>query len=150
MYEGRTVFSQALDFFPRKQFRKCVNRYGGNYRTRSFTCYEQFLCMAFVQLTYRDSLRNTVLCLRALHNKLHHVRIQSKVSRSTLADANENRDWRIYCDFAQILIAQARKIYAILQVISVSLFEKIPIYQILNDSHYKSKFTSGPMQLNLF
>lgn len=112
MYEGRTVFSQAMDFLPRKQFRKCVDRYGGNYRSRSFTCYEQFLCMAFAQLTYRDSLRDTVLCLRALHNKLHHVGIQSKVSRSTLADANENRDWRIYCDFAQVLIAQARKLYA--------------------------------------
>jgi hypothetical protein len=112
MYEGRTVFSQALDFLPRKQFRKCVERYQGNYRIRSFTCYEQFLCMAFAQLTYRDSLRDTVLCLRALHNKLHHVGIQTKVSKSTLADANENRDWRIYCDFAQVLIAQARKLYA--------------------------------------
>jgi hypothetical protein len=112
MYEGRTVFSQALDFLPRKQFRKCVARYDGNYRTRSFSCYEQFLCMIFAQLTYRDSLRDTVQCLRALHKKLHHVGIQSKVSRSTLADANEKRDWRIYCDFAQILIGQARKLYA--------------------------------------
>lgn len=112
MYEGRTVFSQALEFLPRKQFRKCVSRYEGNCRTRSFTCYEQFLCMAFAQLTYRDSLRDTVMCLRAMHSKLHHVGIQSKVSRSTLADANENRDWRIYCDFAQVLIAHARKLYA--------------------------------------
>jgi hypothetical protein len=112
MYEGRTVFSQALDFLPRKQFRKCVARYDGNYRTRSFSCYEQFLCMIFAQLTYRDSLRDTVQCLRALHKKLHHVGIQSKVSRSTLADANEKRDWRIYCDFAQILIGQARELYA--------------------------------------
>jgi hypothetical protein len=111
MYEGRTVFSQTLDFLPRKPFRRCVQRYGGNYRIRSFTCYEQFLCMAFAQLTYRDSLRDTVLCLRALQKKLHHVGIQSKVSRSTLADANENRDWRIYGDFAQILIGQARKLY---------------------------------------
>ncbi len=111
MYEGRTVFSQTMDFLPRKSFRRCVQRYGGNSRIRSFTCYEQFLCMAFAQLTYRDSLRDTVLCLRALQKKLHHVGIQSKVSRSTLADANENRDWRIYSDFAQILIGQARKLY---------------------------------------
>ncbi|MFV9644284.1 MAG: IS4 family transposase [Desulfobacterales bacterium] len=112
MYQGRTVFSQVLDFLPQKNFRKCVNRYNCNYRIRSFTCYEQFLCMAFAQLTYRESLRDTVLCLRAMHNKLHHVGIQSKVSKSTLADANEKRDWRIYCDFAQLLIGQARKLYA--------------------------------------
>jgi hypothetical protein len=111
MYEGRTVLSQTFDFLPRKQFRKCVDRYRGNYRVRSLTCYEQFLCMAFSQLSYRDSLRDTVLCLRALHNKLHHVGIQSKISRSTLADANETRDWRIFCDFAQVLIGQARKLY---------------------------------------
>lgn len=109
MYEGRTVLSQTLDFLPRKSFRRCVQRYGGNYRSRSFTCYEQFLCMAFAQLTYRDRLRDTVLCLRALQKKLHRASIQSKVSRSTLADANENRDWRIYSDFAQILIGQARR-----------------------------------------
>jgi len=89
-----------------------VNRYSGNYRIRSLTCYEQFLCMAFAQLTYRDSLRDTVLCLWAMQNKLHHVGIQSHVAKSTLADANEKRDWRIYCDFAQVLIAQARKLYA--------------------------------------
>lgn len=112
MYQGRTVFSQVLDFLPRKSFRTCVNRYNGNYRIRSFTCYEQFLCMAFAQLTYRESLRDTVLCLRAVHKKLHNVGIQSKVARSTLADANEKRDWRIYCDFAQVLIGQARKLYA--------------------------------------
>ena len=111
MYEGRTVLSQTLDFLPRKSFRRCVQRYGGNYRSRSFTCYEQFLCMAFAQLTYRDRLRDTVLCLRALQKKLHRASIQSKVSRSTLADANENRDWRIYSAFAQILIGQARKLY---------------------------------------
>ena len=112
MHQGRTLFSQVLDFLPRKQFRKCVDRYRGNYRTRSFTCYDQFLCMAFAQLTYRDSLRDTILCLRAMRKKLHHVGIQGRVSRSTLADANEKRDWRIYCDFAQVLIGQARKLYA--------------------------------------
>jgi len=112
MYQGRIVFSQLLDFLPKKSFRTCVTRYNGNYRIRSLTCYEQFLCMAFAQLTYRDSLRDTVLCLRAMQNKLHHVGIQCKVAKSTLADANEKRDWRIYCDFAQVLIAQARKLYA--------------------------------------
>ncbi|WP_319526007.1 IS4 family transposase [uncultured Desulfosarcina sp.] len=112
MYQGRTVFSQVLDFLPRKSFRTCVKRYNGNYRIRSFSCYEQFLCMAFAQLTYRESLRDTVLCLRGMHNKLHNVGIQCKVARSTLADANEKRDWRIYCDFAQALIGQARKLYA--------------------------------------
>jgi len=112
MYEGRIVFSQLLDFLPRKSFRTCVKRYNGNHRIRSLTCYEQFLCMAFAQLTYRDSLRDTVSCLRAMQRKLHHVGIQSKVARSTLADANEKRDWRIYCDFAQVLIGHARKLYA--------------------------------------
>ena len=112
MYQGRTVFSQVLDFLPRKSFRTCVKRYNGNYRVRSFSCYEQFLCMAFAQLTYRESLRDTVLCLRAMHNKLHNVGIQCKVAKSTLADANEKRDWHIYCDFAQVLIGQARKLYA--------------------------------------
>ncbi len=112
MYQGRTVFSQVLDFLPRKSFRTCVKRYSGNYRIRSFSCYEQFLCMAFAQLTYRESLRDTVLCLRAMHHKLHNIGIQSKVARSTLADANEKRNWRIYCDFAQVLINKARKLYA--------------------------------------
>ena len=112
MHEGRTVFSQVLDFLPRKQFRKCVSRYRGNHRTRSFTCHDQFLCMAFAQLAYRESLRDTVLCLRALREKLHHVGIQGKVARSTLSDANEKRNWRIYCDFAQVLNGKARKLYA--------------------------------------
>ena len=112
MHQGRIVFSQLLDFLPKKSFRTCVNRYGGNYRIRSLTCYEQFLCMTFAQLTYRESLRDTVLCLRAMHNKRHHIGIQNKVAKSTLADANEKRDWRIYCDFAQVLIGQARKLYA--------------------------------------
>ncbi len=112
MHQGRIVFSQLLDFLPRKSFRTCVKRYNGNYRIRSLTCYEQFLCMAFAQLTYRVSLRDTVLCLQAMHKKLHHVGIQSRVAKSTLADANEKRDWRIYCDFAQVLIGQARRLYA--------------------------------------
>ncbi|MGB2927311.1 MAG: IS4 family transposase [Desulfobacterales bacterium] len=112
MNYGKTIFSQIIDFFPYKKFRRCVKRYNGNYRVRSFTCYDQFLCMAFAQLTYRESLRDIECCLRAIHEKLYHMGINGKVSRSTLADANEKRDWRIYSDFAQILIHKARKLYA--------------------------------------
>ena len=111
MYQGQTVFSQVLNFLSHKKFHQCVNRYKGNYRIRSFTCYDQLLCMAFAQLTYRESLRDIECCLRALHEKLYHMGIRGKVSRSTLADANENRDWRIYSDFAQILIHEARGLY---------------------------------------
>ena len=112
MYKGQTVFSQIMDFLPIKKFRHCVDRYNGNYRVRSFTCFDQFLCMAFAQLTYRESLRDIECCLRAMREKLYHMGIRGKVSRSTIAYANENRDWRIYCDFAQILIHQARELYA--------------------------------------
>ncbi len=112
MYQGQTVFSQVLSFLSHKKFHQCVNRYGGNYRTRSFTCYDQLLCMAFAQLTYRESLRDIECCLRAVREKLYHMGIRGRVSRSTLADANENRDWRIYSDFAQILIHEARGLYA--------------------------------------
>ena len=112
MYNGQSVFSQIMDFLPIKKFRRCVDRYNGNYRVRSFTCFDQFLCMAFAQLTYRESLRDIECCLRAMKAKLYHMGIRGKISRSTIADANENRDWRIYCDFAQILIHQARQLYA--------------------------------------
>jgi len=111
MYQGQTVFSQVMDFLPQKKFRQCVNRYRGNYRVRSFTCYDQLLCMAFAQLTYRESLRDIECCLRAMREKLYHMGIRGKVSRSTLADANETRDWRIYSDFAQTLIHEARRLY---------------------------------------
>jgi hypothetical protein len=111
MYQGQTVFSQVMDFLPQKKFRKCVERYSGNYRVRSFTCYDQLLCMAFAQLTYRESLRDIECCLRAMREKLYHMGIRGKVSRSTLANANETRDWRIYSDFAQILINEARRLY---------------------------------------
>jgi len=111
MYQGQTVFSQVMSFLPQKKFRQCVHRYHGNYRTRSFTCYDQLLCMAFAQLTYRESLRDIECCLRAMQEKLYHMGIRGKVSRSTLADANETRDWRIYGDFAQILIDEARRLY---------------------------------------
>ena len=111
MYQGQTVFSQVMDFLPQKKFRKCVERYSGNYRVRSFTCYDQLLCMAFAQLTYRESLRDIECCLRAMREKPYHMGIRGKVSRSTLANANETRDWRIYSDFAQILINEARRLY---------------------------------------
>ena len=111
MYQGQTVFSQVIDFLPKKKFRQCVDRYRGNYRIRSFTCYDQFLCMAFAQLAYRESLRDIECCLRAMREKLYHMGIRGKVSRSTLADANETRDWRIYSDFAQVLIHEARRLY---------------------------------------
>ena len=112
MNQGQTVFSQIIDFLPQKKFRQCVNRYNGNYRVRSFKCYNQLLCMAFAQLTYRESLRDIECCLRAMREKLYHMGIRGKVSRSTLADANEVRDCRIYSDFAQILIHEARHLYA--------------------------------------
>jgi hypothetical protein len=112
MNQGSTVFAQVLDFIPKRQFRRCVARYQGNHRVRSFTCSDQFLCMAFAQLTYRDSLRDIECCLRAMKDKLYHMGIRGKISRSTLSDANEKRDWRTYRDFAQILIRHARKLYA--------------------------------------
>ena len=111
MYQGQTVFSQLMDFLPRHSFRQCVTRYQGNYRMRSFSCYDQFLCMSFAQLTFRESLRDIECCLGALEEKLYHAGFRGHVSRSTLADANENRDWRIYADFAQLLIHQARTLY---------------------------------------
>lgn len=92
-------------------FRQCVKRYNGNYKIKSFTCWDQFLCMAFAQLTYRESLRDIQACLRAAQTKLYHLGIRGKVSRNTLANANQARDWRIYADFAQVLIAKARKLY---------------------------------------
>ena len=111
MNQGHTIFSQIFDFLPKKKFRQCVNRYRGNRRIRSFTCYDQFLCMAFAQLAYRESLRDIQCCLRAMQEKLYHMGIRGKVSRSTLADANEVRDWRIYSYFAQVLIHEARRLY---------------------------------------
>ena len=101
-----------MDFLPKHEFNKCIHRYRGNYRARHFKCYDQFLCMAFAHLTGRESLRDIETCLRAMQTKLYHAGIRCQVSRSTLADANENRDWRIYADFAQVLIGQARKLYA--------------------------------------
>ena len=112
MNQGSTVFAQVMDFLPKRQFRRCVQRYQGNYRVRSFTCFDQFLCMAFAQLTFRESLRDIECCLRAMEEKLYHSGFQGKIAKSTLADANEKRDWRIYRDFAYLLIAKARALYA--------------------------------------
>ena len=112
MYIERIVFSQLMDFLPKYEFNKCVRRYRGNYRVRDFSCLDQFLCMAFAQLTYRESLRDIETCLRAMQPKLYHAGIRGNVARSTMADANENRHWRIYADFAHILIHRARKLYA--------------------------------------
>jgi len=112
MYTGQIVFAQLMDFLPKYEFDVCVQRYRGNRRVRRFTCYDQFLCLAFAQLTYRESLRDIETCLRAMHPKLYHAGIRAKVCRNTLAKANEKRDWHIYADFAQVLIRQARKLYA--------------------------------------
>lgn len=111
MNKGQTVFAQIMSYLPRHSFRKCVSKYQGNYKVRSFSCWEQFLVMAFAQLTYRESLRDIETCLRAMQYKLHHIGIQSNISRSTLADANEKRDCRIYADFALILINEAKELY---------------------------------------
>ena len=112
MNSGKTIFAQLMDFVPAYEFRKCVERYNGNHKVISFSCWDQFLCMAFAQLTYRESLRDIQVCLRAAQSRLYHLGIRGKVSRNTLAHANQTRDWRIYADFAQILIQKARKLYA--------------------------------------
>jgi hypothetical protein len=111
MNSGRTLFAQLVEHFPIHEFRKCVARYHGNRRTKTFSCWDQFLCLIFAQLTYRESLRGIVACLRSQSDQLYHMGLRGTVSRSTLADANEGRDWRIYSDFAQVLIAQARTLY---------------------------------------
>lgn len=111
MYSGRLIFSQVMDFAPKYEFNKCVNRYYGNYKIKSFSCMDQFLSMAFAQLTYRESLRDIESCLRAMQPKLYHMGIRGSIAKSTLADANETRDWRIYADYAQVLINIARKLY---------------------------------------
>jgi len=111
MNSGRAIFAQLIDHLPVYEFRQCVARYRGDYRARTFSCWDQFLCMAFAQLTYRESLRDIVACLRSRQGRLYHMGIRGNVSRSTLAEANERRDWRIYADFAQILIREARTLY---------------------------------------
>jgi transposase len=110
--QGRTVFSQLLGFLPDREFRRCVARYSGDARPRGFSCWDQYLSMAFAQLTYRDGLRDIEACLRSLGGKLYHMGFHGRVARSTLADANESHDWRIFADFAQVLIRIARPLHA--------------------------------------
>lgn len=111
MNSGKTIFSQLMDFVPAYEFRKCVERYNGNRKLKSFSCWDQFLCMAFAQLTYRESLRDIEACLRSAGRKLYHLGIRGGISRNNLAHANQVRDWRIYADFAQVLIVAARQLY---------------------------------------
>ena len=112
MYTGKLIFAQAMDYLPQHTLRRCIQRYDGNKNIKFFTCQDQYRCMAFAQLTYRESLRDIEACLKAQSNKLYHMGIGSKIARSTLADANEKRDWRIYADLAQSLIQTARRLYA--------------------------------------
>jgi hypothetical protein len=109
---GRTVFTQVMAHLPVYEFQKCVDRYAGDYRDHGFSCWDQFLCLSFAQLTYRESLRDIEACLRSVQAKLYHMGFRGRVSRSTLSDANEEHDWRIYADFAQVLIATARPMYS--------------------------------------
>ena len=112
MFQGQLVLAQLMDFLPRREFNECVRRYSGDRRLRGFSCRDQFLCLAFAQLTFRESLRDIETCLRALEPKLYHAGFRGRISRSTLADANRAHDWRIFADFAQVLIRRARKLYA--------------------------------------
>jgi hypothetical protein len=136
---GRTVFSQLIDQVPNKDFQKCVARYHGDQAARTFSCWDQFLSMVFAQLTYRESLRDIEACLRSMGGKLYHMGFRSTVARSTLADANESRDWRIYADFAQVLIAIARPLYA-----------HDPIGVELNETLYALDSTTIDLCLSLF
>lgn len=111
MNAGRTVFAQLMDFFPRREFGQAVALYHGEHKVQRFSCLDQFLCMAFAQLTFRESLRDIESCLRAMGPRLYHMGFRSRMSRSTLADANEHRDWRIYARLGELLIAQARELY---------------------------------------
>jgi hypothetical protein len=136
---GQTVFSQVVDQLPRYEFLKCVSRYRGDYQQKSFSCWDQFLAMAFAQLTYRESLRDIEACLRSMSSKLYHVGFRSRVARSTLAEANESRDWRIYADFAQVLIGIARPLYV-----------RDPIGVDLDQSLYALDSTTIDLCLSLF
>ena len=139
MYSGPLVFTQVMDFMPLKTFQRCVARYQGNFSVKHFSCLEQFRIMAFAQLTYRESLRDIEACLRAQNSKLYHMGIRSKVSRSTLAEANEMRDWWIYADFAHHLITIARKLY-----------QKEPLAVELRDTVYALDATTIDLCLSLF
>src|SRR3989440_2435650 len=136
---GQTVFSQLFEHLPHKEFQKCVARYRGDHYLKSFSCWDQFLAMGFAQLTYRESLRDIEACLRSMQSKLYHMGFRGKVSRSTLADANELRDWRIYADFAQVLIGIARPLYA-----------DDPLGVELNENLYALDSTTIDLCLSLF
>ena len=139
MNEGRTVFSLLISFLPDREFRRCVARYDGDARLRGFSCWDQYLAMAFAQLSYRESLRDIEACLRSLGGKLYHMGFRGRVARSTLADANDAHDWRIYADFAQILIRVARPLYA-----------SDPIGVDLDQSLYALDSTTIDLCLSLF
>jgi len=112
MHPGKMIFAQLMEWIHPEQFRRCVTRYGGNYKIRNFTCWDQFLAMAFAQITFRESLADIEICLRSRGEQLYHLGFRSSVAHSTLADANGTRDWRIYAELAQGLIRRARKLYA--------------------------------------
>jgi len=139
MYAGKLVFAQLTDLIHPEQFRRCVRRYHGDYKIKSFSCWSQFLCMAFGQLTFRESLRDVETCLRSRHGQLYHMGIHGEVSRSVLADANRERDWRIYHDLAQLLIRRARSLYA-----------SEPIGAELSETVYALDSTTIDLCLNLF
>ena len=139
MNQGRTVFSQLISFLPDREFRRCVEHYQGDIRPRGFSCWDQYLAMAFAQLTYRESLRDIEACLRSVQGKLYHLGFHGKVARSTLADANESHDWRIFADFAQVLIAIARPLHA-----------RDPIGVDLEQSLYALDSTTIDLCLSLF
>jgi uncharacterized protein DUF4372/DDE family transposase len=136
---GVTVFAQLMEFLPSYEFKKCVTRYDGDYKFRGFSCRDQFLAMAFAQLTYRESLRDIEACLHSMSGKLYHMGFRSRVARSTLADANESHDWRIFADFAQVLIGIARPLYA-----------RDPIGVDLDQSLYALDSTTIDLCLSLF
>src|SRR5450759_1809238 len=139
MNSGRTVFSQLVQHLPEKEFQKCVARYHGDSNFRGFSCWDQLLAMAFAQLTYRESLRDIEACLGSLQGKLYHLGFRGKVARSTLAEANESRDWRIFADFAHRLIATARRLYV-----------REPMGVDLNQSLYALDSTTIDLCLSLF
>jgi hypothetical protein len=139
MNVGRTVFSQLIEYLPGKEFQKCVARYDGDSRLRGFSCWDQLLAMSFAQLTYRESLRDIEACLRSMSGKLYHMGLRGKVARSTLGDANETHDWRIYADFAQVLIGIARPLHA-----------RDPIGVDLSQSLYALDSTTIDLCLSLF
>ena len=140
MHEGKFVFTQMIKHLSKYEFDKCVKRYGGNYRVKSFSCWSQFLCLVFGQMTHRESLRDIVTCLSSRPRQLYHLGIRSQVELSTLSRANKNRDWRIYADFAQHLIAKAQ---SLLQPDST-------LFKDLNESVYAFDSSTIDLCLSVF